>query len=73
MRKLKELRKLKGITQEKLAKYLGVVIVTVRKIESSDRNPSISTAKKYQDISIKILNIYFRIFFHLNKIQSVLI
>ncbi|ANY13506.1 helix-turn-helix transcriptional regulator [Latilactobacillus curvatus] len=46
MRKLKELRKSKGITQEELAKDLGVATVTIRKIESSDRNPSINTAKK---------------------------
>lgn len=46
MRKLKELRQNKGITQEELASAVGIATVTIRKIENSDRNPSINTAKK---------------------------
>lgn len=44
---LKKERKRVGLTQVELAAKLDIAEITVRKIESGDRNPGITTAKKY--------------------------
>lgn len=53
-----EARKNKGLTQSELATNLSIAPITVRKIESGDRNPSTKNAmefSRYFNLDIKIL------------------
>jgi transcriptional regulator with XRE-family HTH domain len=49
--RIKRLRKLRGLTQEQLAKAIGVTVIHVANLESPDqakhhRNPSLPTVEK---------------------------
>lgn len=48
--KLVEQRKLLDLTQVKLAKILGISEVYVRKLESGERNPSITLMLKFEKL-----------------------
>jgi transcriptional regulator with XRE-family HTH domain len=47
--KLRELRRMKGMTQEALSKFSGVNRVSIAKYESGKTVPSMQTAKKLAD------------------------
>jgi len=64
--KLINLRKSKGLTQEKMAKEIGISTVYVRKIENGDVDPGRNTLLKYQkffneDASTLFPDIFFSI------------
>ncbi|WP_150283759.1 helix-turn-helix transcriptional regulator [Rummeliibacillus sp. TYF-LIM-RU47] len=48
--KLIELRKGSTLTQAELAEKLGISEIHVRKIESGDRNPSVTLMVKYEKL-----------------------
>lgn len=48
-KKIKELRELKGSTQEELAKFLGVAPQTVYKYEKNINEPDLETTSKIAD------------------------
>ena len=43
---IKKYRKVKGLTQEKLAELVGVATVTIKKYESNEREPNLTTIDK---------------------------
>lgn len=45
-KRIKELRKAKGLTQKELAKASGVAEITIRKYENHDRQPKIEQIEK---------------------------
>jgi len=45
-RKIRELRKLKGLSQEELTEAAGLDLTTVSEVESGKRNPSLKTVYK---------------------------
>lgn len=49
----------KGLTQQELANTLEIATITVRKIESGERNPSHSMAKKFAIYYKRDLDILF--------------
>ena len=48
--KLKEYRLKKGITQEQMAKLVGISKSMYEKIEYEERKPSIDTMKKFKEV-----------------------
>ena len=48
--KLKEFRLNKGLTQEQMAKLVGISKSMYEKIEYEERKPSIDTMKKFKEI-----------------------
>lgn len=48
--KLKEIRKLRGMTQEQLAKASGIHRVTIAKYEAQSVDPSIENAEKLASV-----------------------
>lgn len=49
MKRLLELRKMLGVTQEKVAKYLGVARNTYTRYETGEREPDFKTLQKLAD------------------------
>lgn len=64
--KIKELRKLKKMTQSELADIIGVKTITIRKYESNEREPNMETLKKIA----KALNISPIEFFDFNDLTE---
>ncbi|OEH90559.1 hypothetical protein ATO00_03250 [Loigolactobacillus coryniformis subsp. coryniformis] len=56
-------RKKLDLTQSELALKLNIAEITVRKIESGDRNPGMTMTKNMLIFLIKMLLIFFQIFF----------
>lgn len=48
--KLKEFRLKKGLTQEQMAKLVGISKSMYEKIEYEERKPSIDTMKKFKEV-----------------------
>lgn len=48
--KLKEFRLNKGLTQEQMAKLVGISKSMYEKIEYEERKPSIDTMKKFKEV-----------------------
>lgn len=49
-KRIRKMRKLKGMTQEQLAKETGLSVMSIRRYESAERSPSMSVYKKIADV-----------------------
>lgn len=61
MKRLAELRKKEGLTQEELAKKIGISTSSIAMYETGDRNPPLNKAKILADFfGVAIEDIFFR-------------